>query len=86
MKTYRHTATVKAARILSITDDREGAPFYPDLEGDETEEMSYRAWSAAARDVLAGNPPGYLVIHPNGLDGYVPKAEFEASFSETPNA
>lgn len=81
MKTYRHTATVKAARILSITDGRNIAPFLPDLEGDEEEEMSYRAWSAAARDVLAGNPLGYLVIHPNGIDGYVPKSEFEAGFS-----
>ncbi len=81
MKTYRHAATVKAARILGITDGREGAPFYPDLQGDETEEMSFRAWAACARDVLAGNPPGYLVIHPNGLDGYVTKAEFEADFT-----
>lgn len=80
MKNYISKSVVRAARILSVTDGRDGAPFYPDLENDECEEMSWRTWCALARDVLKGNPPGYLVFYPNDLDGYVPLAEFERDF------
>lgn len=87
MNKYHDTATIIASRILGITgktlqSTERFQAWDIVVEGGQKFILDdTQFYLAAAKDVLEGNPLGYILKYPGRQSEYVSKAEFEARYT-----